>query len=521
MEKKQDKVIIFDTTLRDGEQTPGVTLSPEVKVKIALMIEKLGVDVIEAGFPAASEGEFAGVQAVAVAITKCEVAVLARAKKYDIDKAWDAVKEAVNPRLHIFVSTSEIHLGVDGMTKEDVLRDIREAIAYAKTKTDNIQFSAQDASRSDQDFLCEAFEEAIQAGAKTVNMPDTVGYSIPEEFADSTIYVMEKTPSLKARKAILSIHCHDDLGMATANSLAAIRKGARQAEVTLNGIGERAGNTSLEEVVMAIKVRADIYKVYTNVNTTRLVPASKFVSMQTGVVVQPNKAIVGANAFAHESGVHQDKMRANPLSYEIMKPETVGWVGARYVLGKHSGKGGLSAYLAEKGYQLTDEQLKKVSQRVKLLSDGGKKVTDDDVEAIIADSLNGIPEIFKVINASVTTGTGIIPNAAVRFSFQEEVITNTDCGNGPVDAAMKAVIKKMGMPIEISRYNIVGINGGSDALAGVIIRLTCYGLTAIGKSHKTDVVLGSIEALANGINHLMYQLANPKSIGTTVAPTNQ
>ncbi|MGM0582900.1 MAG: 2-isopropylmalate synthase [Bacteroidota bacterium] len=522
MDKRIDenKVVIFDTTLRDGEQTPGVSLSQEAKKRIASDLQNLGVDVIEAGFPASSEGDFAGVKAVADFVTKSQVAALARATKADIDRAWEAIENAVNPRIHVFISTSDIHLEVDGMDKQKVLDAVEEAISYARTKTENVQFSAQDASRSDKDFVCEVFELAILSGATTVNMPDTVGYAVPEEFAELTNYVVQNTPSLKSGKAILSVHCHNDLGMATANTLSAIRQGARQVEVTINGIGERAGNTSLEEVVMALQTKVSIYKVETEIDTTKLVPTSKFVSMQTGVVVQPNKAIVGTNAFAHESGIHQDKMRGNPLAYEIMQPEMVGWSGERYVLGKHSGRGGLSEYLSNMGYNLTDTQLKKVSDKVKALSDSGKKVTEEDVDAIVADSINGIPEVFQIKTAGVSTGTGILPNAAVKFSFQGKEISSSDLGNGPVDAAIKAILKEIGMPIKLERYNIVGINGGSDALAGVIVRLTCNGLTAIGKSVKTDVVLGSIEAMANGINHLMHQIDNPKAIGTQVVSHN-
>jgi len=514
---KENKLIVFDTTLRDGEQTPGVSFSKEVKVQIALALEKLKVDVIEAGFPNASQGDFDGVKAVAKAVKNCQVAALARAKREDIDRAWEAICEAANPRIHTFISTSTIHLENDGMTTEQVIADAVVAVSYAATKTKNVQFSAQDASRSEKDFLCQVFDAVIKAGATTINIPDTVGYAEPDEFKALVAYVIDNTPSIKEYGVIVSVHCHDDQGLATANTLAGLKAGARQVEVAMNGIGERAGNTSLEEVVMCLKNRPSIYNLVTDIDTTKLVPTSKMVSMCSGVVIQPNKAITGANAFAHESGIHQDKVAKNPLTYEIMTPESVGWEGKRFVMGKHSGRNGLGAQLQEMGYTLSKAELKKASEKIKALSDSGKQITEDDIEAIVADCLNGIPEEFKLISASAMTATGNDPNASVKFSFRGKEIQSSAYGNGPVDALVKAVLRKIDMPIILSRYNIVGINGGSDALAGVIIRLACDGISSLGKSVESDVVLGSAEALFNGLNHLMYQLKNPKAIGTNPA----
>lgn len=512
-----NKVIVFDTTLRDGEQTPGVSFSKDVKVKIALSLEKLGVDVIEAGFPTASVGDFEGVQAVARVVKNCQVAALARANMQDIDRAWEAISDAVNPRIHTFISTSKIHLDNDSMSREQVVNDAVEAVRYASQKTANVQFSAQDATRTDREFLCEIFEAVIEAGATTINIPDTVGYTEPDEYKELISYVIKNTPGIKKNGVIVSVHCHDDQGLATANTLAGIKAGARQAEVAINGIGERAGNTALEEVVMALVNRFSVYKVSTNIETTKLVPNSKMITMCSGVVVQPNKSIVGFNAFAHESGIHQDKVAKNPLTYEIMTPESVGWDGNRLVMGKHSGRNGLAIQLQKMGYTLSKVELKKVSDKIKSLSDNGKQVTEDDIEAIVADSLNGIPEEVELISYSTMTASGIDPSAYVKFTFKGREIQNTASGNGPVDAVVKAILEKIEMPIYISRYHIDGINGGSDALAGVIIRLTCNGITAIGKSFNPNVIYGSAQALVNGLNHLMYQMENPKAIGTNPA----
>ncbi|MBU4259133.1 MAG: 2-isopropylmalate synthase, partial [Proteobacteria bacterium] len=371
-----EKVIIFDTTLRDGEQSPGASMNTGEKMRLATQLEKLGVDVLEAGFPAASEGDFEAVAQVAGVVKNIEVAALARTHKDDIDRAWSAIRHAKNPRIHTFIATSDIHMKYKlKMSREEVVKTAFETVKYAKSFTDSVEFSAEDGSRSDRDFLCQVFEAAIEAGATTLNLPDTVGYAIPQEFGDLVKYVMAHTSNI--HKAVLSVHCHNDLGLATANTIAAIYAGARQAEVTINGIGERAGNASLEEVVMALHTRPNFLPVYTNIKTEHIYPTSRLVSMITGIMVQPNKAIVGANAFAHEAGIHQDGMLKNPMTYEIMKPETIGLSTSKLVLGKHSGRHALRSHLKELGYDLSDEELKLVFKKFKELADKKKHVLDE------------------------------------------------------------------------------------------------------------------------------------------------
>ncbi|MGD8468976.1 MAG: 2-isopropylmalate synthase, partial [Desulfobacterales bacterium] len=351
-----DQVLIFDTTLRDGEQSPGASMNTAEKLRIATQLEKLGIDVLEAGFPAASDGDLEAVSKIAGKLEKTEVAALARTSKNDIDRAWEAIRHAAKPRIHTFIATSDIHLEYKlKMSRDEVIKAAVEAVTYARTLTDNIEFSAEDGSRSDRDFLCKVFEAVIEAGATTVNLPDTVGYAIPQEFSDLVSYVKAYTPNID--KAILSVHCHNDLGLATANTLSAITAGARQAEVTINGIGERAGNTSLEEVVMSLATRHNSLGLATSIKTEFIHPTSRLVSMITGIMVQPNKAIVGANAFAHEAGIHQDGVLKNPMTYEIMKPETIGLSTNKLVLGKHSGRHALRSRLKSMGYDLSDEEI--------------------------------------------------------------------------------------------------------------------------------------------------------------------
>ena len=374
-----EPVMIFDTTLRDGEQSPGASMNTAEKLRLAVQLEKLGVDVIEAGFPAASPGDFEAVAKIAGKMKRVEVTGLARTSKQDIDRAWGAIQHAVKPRIHTFIATSDLHMHYKlNMTKDEVLKTAVEAVKYASSLTDNVEFSAEDASRSDRDFLCKVFEAAIEAGATTINIPDTVGYAIPEEFSDLTKYVMTHTPNIK--KAVVSVHCHNDLGLATANTIAAVSAGARQAEVTINGIGERAGNTSLEEFVMAMHTRPNYLPLTSNINTELLYPTSRLVTMITGIIVQPNKAIVGANAFAHEAGIHQDGMLKNPMTYEIMKPENIGLSASKLVLGKHSGRHALRSRLKELGYDLSDEELKLVFKKFKELADKKKEYVMSDAK---------------------------------------------------------------------------------------------------------------------------------------------
>ncbi|MGD9180417.1 MAG: 2-isopropylmalate synthase, partial [Desulfobacterales bacterium] len=379
-----DQVLMFDTTLRDGEQSPGASMNTAEKLRLATQLEKLGVDILEAGFPAASDGDLEAVSEIAAKLQRTEVAALARTSKDDIDRAWEAIRHAAKPRIHTFIATSDIHLEYKlKMSREEVVKAAVEAVQYSKSFTDNIEFSAEDGSRSDRDFLCKVFEAVIEAGATTVNLPDTVGYAIPEEFSDLVSYIKAHTPNID--KAVLSVHCHNDLGLATANTLSAINAGARQAEVTINGIGERAGNTSLEEVVMALVTRNNSLGLTTSINTEHIHPTSRLVSMITGIIVQPNKAVVGANAFAHEAGIHQDGVLKNPMTYEIMKPETIGLSTNKLVLGKHSGRHALRSRLKEIGYDLSDEEINLVFTRFKELADKKKHVVDEDLEVIVTE----------------------------------------------------------------------------------------------------------------------------------------
>ena len=503
-----DRIIIFDTTLRDGEQSPGASMNTAEKLRLATQLEKLGVDVIEAGFPAASEGDFEAVSRIAGKLKQAEVAALARATKGDIDRAWNAVKHAAKPRIHTFLATSDIHMKYKlNMSRDQVVQAAVDAVTYAKTLTENVEFSAEDGSRSDRDFLCKVFEAAIDAGATTVNLPDTVGYAIPDEFAEMVNYVMTHTPNM--HKAILSIHCHNDLGLATANTLAAINVGARQAEVTINGIGERAGNTSMEELVMAMRTRSNILPMTTGINTEYIYPTSRLVSMITGILVQPNKAIVGANAFAHESGIHQDGVLKNPMTYEIMKPETVGLSRNNLVLGKHSGRHALRSRLKELGYDLSDEELKIVFVQFKELADKKKHVVDEDLEAIVTEGILRTADIFKLEYLHVTSGTTVFPMASVKLSINDRPAQGAGYGNGPIDAVFNSIAKMTGTESELLRFSISALTGGTDAQGEVTVRLRENGLIALGRGSDPDIITASAKAYINGLNRLEYLKAHP------------
>ncbi len=503
-----DRVIIFDTTLRDGEQSPGASMNAAEKMRIAIQLEKLGVDVIEAGFPAASEGDFEAVSQIAARMKKSEVAGLARAAKPDIDRAWQAIRNAARPRIHTFIATSDIHLEYKlKMSREEVVRAAVEAVTYAKSLTDNVEFSAEDGSRSDRDYLCRVFEAVIAAGATTVNLPDTVGYAIPAEFAELVRYIRQHTPNID--QAVLSVHCHDDLGLATANTLAAIHSGARQAEVTLNGIGERAGNTSLEEVVMALHTRANFLKSATGIKTEHIYPTSRLVSMITGLLVQPNKAIVGANAFAHEAGIHQDGMLKNPMTYEIMKPETIGLSANKLVLGKHSGRHALRSQVKELGYDLSDDELNLVFGKFKELADKKKHVMDEDLEAIVTEGILRTTDVFMLDYLHVTAGTTVLPMASVRLKINGRPVQDAGYGNGPIDAAFNAIAKLTGTSSELMRFSISALTGGTDALGEVTVRLRENGLLALGKGADPDIITASAKAYINGLNRLEYLKNHP------------
>jgi len=504
----EERVIIFDTTLRDGEQSPGASMNAAEKLRLATQLEKLGIDVLEAGFPAASEGDFDAVSKIAGKLKKTEVAGLARTSKDDIDRAWGAIQHAAKPRIHTFLATSDIHMQYKlNMTRDQVLKTTSESVKYAKSLTDSIEFSAEDASRSDRDFLCKVFEAAIEAGATTINIPDTVGYAIPMEFADLVKYVIGHTPNI--HKAVVSVHCHNDLGLATANTLAALNSGARQAEVTINGIGERAGNTSLEEVVMSLHTRPNYMPFTSNIKTELIYPTSRLVSMITGIIVQPNKAIVGANAFAHEAGIHQDGVLKNPMTYEIMKPETVGLSASKLILGKHSGRHALRSHLKEMGYDLSDEELKLVFKKFKELADKKKHVVDEDLEVIVTEGILRTADIFQLEYLHVTSGTTVIPTATVRLSINGRPVQNTGYGNGPIDAAYDSIAKLTGTESELMRFSISAITSGTDAQGEVTVRLKENGLVALGRGADPDIITASVKAYINGLNRLEYLKANP------------
>lgn len=504
----KDRVFIFDTTLRDGEQSPGASMNAAEKMRLAVQLEKLGVDILEAGFPAASKGDFDAVSKIAQKLKKTEVTALARTSKEDIDCAWEAIRHAAKPRIHTFIATSDIHMDYKlKMTRDEVVKTAVESVKYARSLTDNVEFSAEDGSRSDRDFLCKVFEAAIEAGAKTVNLPDTVGYAIPEEFSELVKYVLGHTPNI--HKAILSIHCHNDLGLATANTLAALNSGARQAEVTINGIGERAGNTSLEEVIMTLHTRPNFLPLSTGIKTDLIYPTSRLVSMITGIIVQPNKAIVGANAFAHEAGIHQDGVLKNPMTYEIMKPETIGLNTNTLVLGKHSGRHALRSRLKELGYDLSDEELKLVFKKFKELADKKKHVVDEDLEVIVTEGILRTKDIFRLEYLHVTSGTTVIPMASVKLKINGRSVKGADYGNGPIDSAFNAIGKLTGTESELLRFSVSALTGGTDAQGEVTVRLRENGLVALGKGADPDIITASAKAYINGLNRLEYLKANP------------
>jgi 2-isopropylmalate synthase len=503
-----DQVIIFDTTLRDGEQSPGASMNTAEKLRIATQLEKLGVDILEAGFPAASEGDMEAVSRIAGKLQTTEVAALARTSKDDIDRAWEAIRHAAKPKIHTFIATSDIHLEYKlKMTRDAVVAAAVDAVKYARSLTDNVEFSAEDGSRSDRDYLCRVFEAVIEAGAKTVNLPDTVGYALPQEFAELVRYVKTHTPNIN--QAVLSVHCHNDLGLATANTLAAIASGARQAEVTVNGIGERAGNTSLEEVVMSMVTRHNSLGLKSSIKTEYIHPTSRLVSMITGIMVQPNKAIVGANAFAHEAGIHQDGVLKNPMTYEIMKPETIGLSTNKLVLGKHSGRHALRSRLRQMGYDLSDEEINLVFNRFKELADKKKHVVDEDLEVIVTEGILRTTDIFDLEYLHVTAGTTVMPMASVKLKINGRSVRGAGYGNGPIDAAFNTIAKLTGTGSELMRFSISALTGGTDAQGEVTVRLKENGLVALGRGADPDIITASAKAYLNGLNRLEYLKIHP------------
>lgn len=505
----EDRVTIFDTTLRDGEQSPGASMNVAEKLRLAHQLERLGVDVLEAGFPASSPGDFESVQVIANKVRNVQVTALARTSRSDIDRAWEAVREGARPRIHTFIATSDIHLTYKlKMDRDQVIREAVDAVTYAKGFTENVEFSAEDGTRSDRDYLCRVFGAVIEAGATTVNLPDTVGYALPDEYADLVRYVKAHTPNI--HKAVVSVHCHNDLGLATANTLAGIRAGARQAEVTVNGIGERAGNTSLEEVVMALHTRKDLVNLSTGIHAGEIHPTSRLTSMITGIVVQPNKAIVGANAFAHEAGIHQDGILKNPMTYEIMAPETVGLARNRLVLGKHSGRHAFRDKLTQMGYDLSKEELDRLFAKFKELSDKRKEILEEDIEVLVAEEILRVPDRYELAYLNVVSGTVEVPTATVKLRIGGEEIKGAGFGVGPIDAAFNTIAKMTGSSSKLMRFSVNAITGGMDAQGEVTVRLQENGFVALGKGADPDIITASAKAYINGLNRLEYLKENPR-----------
>ena len=500
-----DKVLIFDTTLRDGEQSPGASMNQEEKLSIARLLEELKVDIIEAGFPIASKGDFNSVQAIASEIKDCQIAGLARAKHEDIETAWNAVKKAKNPRIHTFIATSPIHMKFKlKLTEEEVLEKIKDSVSFARNLCPNIEWSCEDGGRSSIDFLYKCIELAIESGASTINIPDTVGYTLPFEFGEIIKKVKNNVPNID--KAIISVHCHNDLGLAVANSLNAVENGARQIECTINGLGERAGNAALEEVVMAMRTRHDLMPYTTNINTKLLSKASKVVSNATGFPVQFNKAIVGKNAFAHESGIHQDGMLKNRNTYEIMTPESVGVKKTSLVMGKHSGRHAFRDKLSDMGYvDVTDDIINTAFGKFKILADKKKHIYDEDIAALVDDSLVTEDNVIKLKSLKVYAGTGEPQKAEMTLEVFGEVKTASETGDGPVDAIFKCIKKLYAHDVKLLLYNVHAVTEGTDAQATVSVRIEEKGKTTVGQAADTDTLVASANAYLNALNKLIIK----------------
>ena len=497
-----DKIIIFDTTLRDGEQAPGASLNQSEKIEIAHALSELGVDIIEAGFPISSKGDFEAVKAVAKSVKGSSICGLARAIKDDIDSAYEAVKYAKKPRIHVFLATSKIHMQYKlKKAEEEILRLAVEFVRYAKKYCPDIEFSPEDATRTEKKFLFRVIETVIKEGATTVNIPDTVGYTEPEEYGRLIEAIKENVPNID--KAIVSVHCHNDLGLAVANSLSAIKNGARQAECTINGIGERAGNASMEEIVMAIKTRKDIFRgLETNINTKQIYKISRLVSKLTGFLVAPNKAIVGGNAFRHESGIHQDGVLKKRSTYEIIRPQDVGFTGSGIVLGKHSGRHALTERLKELGFSLTTEQVDKVNVRFKALADKKKNIFDDDLVALVEDEVKFITPVWNLEGFIINSGTNITPVAEVTLRHKNRKLSAKSSGDGPVDACFKAIDKITQIKGELQDYRIEAVTQGKDALGEVSLKLKAKGRTVTARGSSTDIIEASVRAYVNALNKI-------------------
>ncbi len=495
------KIKIFDTTLRDGEQSPGASMNVEEKVQLAKQLARLGVDIIEAGFAISSPGDFEAIKTIGAEVQGPVICSLARAKEEDIKRAWEAVKDIEKKRIHTFHSTSDIHLKHQfRISREEALKRSVEMVQLTKSFVDDVEFSPMDAARTDIGYLCEVIEAVINAGATTVNIPDTVGYSIPEEFGALIKSIYARVSNIK--KAVISVHCHNDLGLAAANSLSAVYNGAGQIECTVNGIGERAGNCSMEEVAMALRTRRDIFNADTNINSEEIMRSSKLVTKITGMSVQPNKAIVGDNAFAHESGIHQDGLLKDKSTYEIIKPETIGLHKTKFVLGKHSGRHAFRTRLNELGYSLSDEEINSAFALFKKVADQKKNIFDEDIEALVSEEVTKVSEIYSLIDLKVSSGMSQKPVAVIKLKANEEIIEKTEHGDGPVDAAYKAIASITDTGSKLLKYEVKSITGGTDALGEVLVSLEESGRSVRGHGADTDIIVASAKAYINALNKL-------------------
>ncbi len=500
----EDRVLIFDTTLRDGEQSPGCSMNLSEKLSLARQLEKLGVDIIEAGFPIASVGDLESVKAISHAVREPVICALSRTSVGDVEHALEAIMPAARPRVHVFIATSDIHLEHKlRMSREQVVEEVDRAVRQARQYVDDVEFSAEDATRSDWDYLVEVFDVAMSAGASTLNVPDTVGYTTPTEYNELISFLKQNVRL--SEQAIFSLHCHNDLGLAVANSLAAIRAGARQVECTVNGIGERAGNTAMEEVVMALKTRPDTFQgVDTGIRTEEIWPTSRMLSSITGVSVQPNKAIVGENAFAHEAGIHQDGVLKNSLTYEIMTPKSIGRASNELVLGKHSGRHAFRERLDELGLSVTGDEFERAFRRFKDLADAKKTIFNEDLEVIVADSVLTTEERFSVGDISITSGTFGKPSATVEMQIDGEALKQTSLGVGPVDALFRAIAELTDTKSELIRYQVHAVTAGLDALGEVSVTVDEDGRRVIGHGAHEDVLVASAKAYVHAINKLEW-----------------
>ena len=498
-----DRVIIFDTTLRDGEQAAGGSLNVQEKLEIARQLEKLGVDVIEAGFPVTSPGDFEAVKLISKEIRTPSICVLTHANLKAVDDSWEAVKEASNPRIHIVLSSSDIHMFYQlRKSREEITKMSVDTVAHARKYTDNIEFSAMDASRSAPEYIHELLKAVIDAGATTVNIPDTVGYAMPPQFGKLIDGIFKKVPNID--RAVVSVHCHNDLGLAVANSLEAVKRGARQVEATVNGIGERAGNAALEEVVMAVRTRADFFKLETGIDTTQIYRTSRLVSDLTGFPVQLNKAVVGGNAFRHSSGLHVDGMIKKSVTYEIMDPRSIGIPSSSLVLGKTSGRHAFRERLSELGYSLSDEDLNKAFASFKELADKKKDITDRDIESLVAEEQRTVTERYHLDRIQVTCGDRGIPTAAVRLVGPDgKMIEDAALGTGPVDAVYQAINRLVNLPNSLTEFSVKSVTEGIDAIGEVLIRIESDGVSYTGRGADTDIIVSSAKAYVNALNRLL------------------